>query len=222
MSSLQPLSPTWLDGLWVLLIDCGGSAEDRRLLSRRAACLHSWLLRVVRPAEGTRLTFCCVFALCFSHAHPPPRPQLPETEGVRLLLHRWGPTTLQSYLHASLSFSLPFIFYTFSSLSVSLHLHFPLPSYLFLFHKHTNTQRNKRRRENRQRERKTKIWQSRLRERLFCRTLSWRGFWWWRLFPLEAALWEWWLNVILCLSAITVMLYLSLWMTCSCEAVQKM
>lgn len=37
VSSLQLLSPTRVDGVWVLLIDSGSSAEDRQWLGLSAA-----------------------------------------------------------------------------------------------------------------------------------------------------------------------------------------
>lgn len=51
------------------------------------------------PLPGLQRAHCShLLSLSFSlsHAHPSPRPQLPETEGLRLLLHRWVPPCLPS------------------------------------------------------------------------------------------------------------------------------
>lgn len=148
------------------------------------------------PAEGTRLTCVCFLSVLATPTHHHGHSCL------RLRVYVCCSTGETQHLCLT-SIGLSHSFSAIFSLSVSVYPHFPLPSYLFVSPKHTNIQRN-----TKQRERKTKIWQSCLRERLFCLALSWRGFDD-GVFSLGAALWGWWHNVILCLSAITVMLYLS-------------
>lgn len=68
---------------------CGSAANRFRKFRRGQAAAQFQLGLLQRiPTGGPRLTAFLCFLFLRSHAHPSPRPQLPETEGLRLLLHR--------------------------------------------------------------------------------------------------------------------------------------
>lgn len=141
----------------MLLIDSGRSAEDRRLLGfSSVGTADFW--RQLWPAGGRR-TMCYMCSLFFcSYAHPSPWPQLPETEGLCLLFHRWDPTTF---------------------LSSPAHFHLCFPCVFRLSSpKHTNMLRNKD--INRDRQKVDNVF---WREAFLPRAVFTERFWWQRCFP---------------------------------------